>query len=376
MRQLNVVSMIAGSVFLSLSCGQHPMERKTSPLLENWKHANLITIELDDVDFPKAIEEFQRKTGIKFKGKANQAKITLKVADVPFWKGVAELSAAAKTSFFAEPWVTGIDGSESQIDFRPSSPSCDYYQLIGPFHIGLSYRGTKEEPLVLLEASSLTTDGHYLNRGIRKVFLKSAAATTALEQKPVAGDLVPIQCHWAIPPPLIEKPADLLGEMECQVYFNLHEIKVPLEGREVSEFKELGGFKVVTELSKKEKKGELSFTINWECGLEAGDVKKFDDDVDRIRKGMTRNEEEAVVDWLVAKGPTLRLLEIQKAELIDQRGKEIAPLERRSIRGRDVQGKISFENGSHPKELRLRVCERKMAIAVFEFKRILPGKWQ
>jgi len=144
------------------------MERKTSPLVQNWKHDKFVTIELENATFPQALKVFSEKTGIKIQGDANENRISVTLRDVPFWKAVAELSAAAKTSFMAEPWFNARVGAEPRIEFNSGSAAFDHYQLIGPFHIGFAYRGTKDEPLVMLQASSLVTEGCRINKGIRR----------------------------------------------------------------------------------------------------------------------------------------------------------------------------------------------------------------
>jgi hypothetical protein len=362
---------------MNTSCAPSSIERRTSSILREWKHAKLFTVELDDADFSKALEVFEQKTGIKFQGMSNEPKIKLTLHKAPFWQAVAELSTAAKASFFAAPWLPTFSGEESRIEFSHESGSCDYYQLIGPFHIGLSYRGTKEEPLALIQASALSTQGRWAGRGIRKVFLNSAGKKTPLEQRPKEGDPGPSRSHWLIPRDFVGKTADLSGEMECEVYLNSQDVSVPVEAPGIFKFEQFGGLTVSTAFQKKEKKIELSYTISWKLGLNAEDSAKLKELKSRMTQGVERrDEEEAVIDWLVAKSPDLQLLGVQKAQLIDLDDKLIPPDGIIAVSALDIQGKITFDDGLEPKELRLRLCEKKLAIAVFEFQGVLPRKWQ
>lgn len=378
------IFLVASAIF-SMSCGStpmqrntsdpmeqkanRPMERKTSTVLEKWKHGKTVTVDLQDVSFSTAIEEIQKKTGVRIKGKANAAQITLNLKDVPFWRAVAELSAAAKTPFFTRPW-NGLDLPETVVAFDTSLPPCSKFQIIGPFHIGVGISGTKEEPLVFVRASSLITEGSYLNRGVRRIYLIEADGRIELRRTTIEGDLAPVQSHWVIPKEKLKKGVNLVGEMECEVYFDSHEIRIPVEKREGTEFKELGGIKVVTEIKKGEKKSDVLFTISWPCGLNDEETKKATDDFSRAQKGVSRDEEDAIMDWFDSKTPKLRLLQLQRVDLIDKKGSRLSDLGTFANSFLDIQGSITFQNDAMPNEIRLRLCERKAGIAVFEFKDI------
>jgi len=171
---------------------------------------------------------------------------------------------------------------------------------------------------------------------------------------------------------MVGKPFELRGEMECEVYLDTQDIRVPLEGREPIDVKELGGFKISTELVREEESFKVKYGVTWKLGMSA-------EDSERLKKlliGAKPNEVEAGIDWMTAKSADLRLLGVQKAEVINQEGKVIAPLGREVLQMLDIRGNITVPNTSEPKELRLRLCERKVAIVVFEFKGGIADKWQ
>lgn len=76
------------------------------------------------------------------------------------------------------------------------------------------------------------------------------------------------------------------------------------------------------------------------------------------------------MDWFDSKTPKLRLLQLQRVDLIDKKGSRLSDLGTFANSFLDIQGSITFQNDAMPNEIRLRLCERKAGIAVFEFKDI------
>ena len=199
-----------------VSCQEPTMERQISTVLREWKNERLVTIEIEKAPFSKTIKLFEMKTGVRFDGNSKEPIVSLKLQDTPFWKSVAELSNASRTSFSIESAGTSFRGEGPRIVFNSHYAPCDHYQLIGPFHLGVYHRGSDQEPLVLLQASSLDAEGQVSGKGIRKAFLKTGGRTITLQQADLASDEIS-KGHWAIPRQLVQEAGDLLGEMECEV---------------------------------------------------------------------------------------------------------------------------------------------------------------
>jgi len=370
---------------LGSSCAQEGVEgekkqvqRQTTSVLRDWKRGRSVSAELKGIQFSEALATLQRQTGVTFAGKANESKITLSVRNVPFWKAVNDLSVAAKASFDVsdfggDPLGNPLGDGDPKVEFIPSFPACQRYQLVGPFHIGLWHQGTKEEPAVSLQASSLITEGKDVSRGIRNVVLKNPKDQKTVVLK-CAKVLRPSKSIWVIPQTLVAHHWNLRGEIECQVYYEPHEIRIPLKETTPFEFKEFGGGKVSVSSSKDGEKVKLGFSIDWDIGLGPEDANTLKEFRTQLEEVPSIEKAETILDWIAARSGQLRLLHVQKMDLRDRNGKSIPLLggNLAELLEPQLRGTMTFEKQYAPQELRIGVCERKPAIAVFEFENVFP----
>jgi len=352
------------------------MQRKTSEVLTSWKSSKTVTIEVKDEGFERVIEEFQRQTDVRFKGEGINEKIKLSLRDAPFWDAVTKLSVASRASFATQNALRfGGVGENSEIVFDPSVPPSDHYQLIGPFHIGVWCAGNKKDPHILIRVSALSAEANpAVSRGIRSVMLATPnGKKITLKPRSAQEELQPEKSYWVIPPELLNRQATLQGEIECEVYSNPHVITVPVQEQRELDFKHFGGGKVGVTISSE----KLEYMIGWSSGLNRDDAKKLSEFKNR-RGDLNREEEEAMWDWIISKNKQLRLLHLQALDLVDMDDKVIPLLSTNldTTLSPELRGTVTYAKEHQPKELRLRLSERKLAVAVFEFKNILPHAWK
>jgi hypothetical protein len=158
---------------------------------------------------------------------------------------------------------------------------------------------TKEDPRILLRASAL--EGHARGLGIRNVTLINERGKKTRLAKAEEGDFPPDESQWVLPNSEIDKAADLVGEMHCEVYFKQQIISVPIKAHGVAEFMQFGGFKIQTEISKKEKGFRLEFNIEWPSGLNFQDTKELKDIFKRASDMPLADAElQTILDWVAA----------------------------------------------------------------------------
>jgi hypothetical protein len=358
-----------------LGCTDRPtevaqMKDQSSERLRNWEYKQLITIERAKTPLKDILEELEHQSGIKVEKHLDEETATLKVKDVPFWKAVAEISIASGVPFSA-----GVSEPFVKFSKLSSRPIYTRYQIIGPFHLGAYWSPDgwkidgKAVPIILIEASSLATEGEAAGRGIKNVVLDGPdQKALTLERVEIAGQSSLGRTSWIVPQEMVGKKVNLRGGMECDVYLNPQKVVLSAKADNSAEFKHFGGIKVsVTKITEQ----AVEYLVDWESGLEGQNLKDFKNLIARSKqKALGQKELEETADWVLSKSEKMRMLHLVEAKLVDSAGKAIPSAGSFFDESDHIRGVVYLKKAQEPKELEVWLAEKKRVNAVFEFSNI------
>ena len=358
-----------------ISCEQRTVEKSiTSRRLSEWKHPNLVSVDLHEIAFEKAFDEISEKSGVRVLGRSDRERVSLKCEKVPFWEAISRLSMSAQVPF--------IVNRKGEVEFggvlNLERPLCEKWQLIGPFLVSGTNELEDGKRYVGVRFTCLPNEGTISRQGFYNVVVTSE--NSEKHQLP-RKDSTPNAASpsWIVPMKFRDKSFEISGEVFCEIFSGLKSFDVNLV-KAKTDFPDFFKMSIVTHEKKHEpSESFVEFSVNWESGLTAEGKKELDVIVDEIKqavdeikqaKGPDRYE---VVDvklwrWLESNSDKYRLLHVMKVELFDDQGKEIAITEQYEDTFdifRPTKVKVVYNKGRAPANLRISVCERIPVIACF-----------